>query len=126
MKTDKNSPFSDTKNYTDEVQAEIVAAYHHGLIKAVGGKFKPTDEITRAEMALLFYRAYEIQNGEKYKGNSDALFTDMKYSTNELKAAVSMLYDFKMAVGVNGQYMPTDFVSRAHGTKMIVQFLQAQ
>lgn len=126
LKTDKNSPFSDTKNYTDEVQADIAAAYHNGLIKGVGGKFKPTDEITRAEMALLFYRAYEIQNGETYKGNSNAPFTDMKYSTNELQAAVSMLYDFKMAVGVNGQYMPTDYASRAHGTKMLVQFLQAQ
>lgn len=126
LKTDKKSPFTDTKNYTDEVQADIAAAYHHGLIKGVGGKFKPTDEITRAEMALLFYRAYEIQNGKTYKGNSNAPFTDMKYSTNELQAAVSMLYDFKMAVGVNGQYMPTDFASRAHGTKMLVQFLQAQ
>lgn len=126
LETDKKNPFTDTQNYAKETQAEIAAAYHHGLIKGQDGKFKPTEKVTRSQMALMFYRAYEIQNGKKYAGEKKAPFTDISNYNAEAQAAASMLYDLGMASGEKGKYMPGNPTSRAQATKMLVEFLNTK
>lgn len=126
LETDKKNPFTDTQNYAKETQAEIAAAYHHGLIKGQDGKFKPTEKVTRSQMALMFYRAYEIKNGNKYAGQAKAPFTDMSNYNAEAQAAASMLYDLGMATGEKGKYMPGNPTSRAQATKMLVEFLNTK
>ncbi|QTD40811.1 DUF4430 domain-containing protein [Sporosarcina sp. Te-1] len=126
LETDKKNPFTDTQNYAKETQSEIAAAYHHGLIKLQDGKFRPSEKVTRAQMALLFYRAYEIQNGNKYKGQANAPFADMKNYDAEAKEAVNMLYALQMASGENGKYMPGASTTRAQATKMLMEFLNTK
>ncbi|MGG0670267.1 DUF4430 domain-containing protein [Lederbergia citrisecunda] len=123
LETDKKNPFTDTKHYAEETQAEIAAAYHYGLIKGQGGKFKPTEKVTRAQMALMFYRAYEIQNGKKYAGEVKAPFSDSNNYNAEAKRAINMVHELGMASGENGKYMPGDPTSRAQATKMFIEFL---
>lgn len=122
LETDKKNPFTDMQNYAKETQAEIAAAYHHGLIKGNDGKFKPADKVTRAQMALMLYRAYEIQNGKKYTGQTKMPFTDMSNYNEEAKRAVTMLYDLKMATGEKNKFMPSNSTTRAQATKMLIEF----
>ena len=122
LKTDKKDPFTDTAKYASETRAEIAAAYHHGLIKGIDGKFMPSDKVTRAQMALMFYRAYEIQNDTKYTGKTNAPFLDIKKYDAEAQKAIGMLYHLEMAAGENGKYMPGNSTTRAHAAKMIVEF----
>lgn len=126
LETDKKNPFTDTKNYAKETQSEIAAAYHHGLIKLQDGKFNPSEKVTRSQMALLFYRAYEIQHGNKYKGQANAPFADMKNYDAEAKEAVDMLYALQMASGENGKYMPGASTTRAQATKMLIEYLNTK
>ncbi|MBB4823244.1 hypothetical protein HNO89_000462 [Sporosarcina luteola] len=126
LETDKQNPFMDTQHYAKDTQADIAAAYHHGLIKGQDGKFRPTEKVTRAQMALLFYRAYEIQNGKKYAGQTKAPFSDMKKYNTEAKDAVDMLYALHMAAGENGKFMPGDSTSRGQATKMLIEFLNTK
>lgn len=122
LKTDKKDPFTDTVKYASETRAEIAAAYHHGLIKGKDGKFMPADKVTRAQMALMFYRAYEIQNGTKYTGMTNAPFPDIKKYDTEAQKAIGMLFNLEMAAGEKGQYMPGNSTTRAHAAKMIIEF----
>ena len=122
LKTDKKDPFRDTVKYASETRAEIAAAYHHGLIKGKDGEFMPADKVTRAQMALMFYRAYEIQNGTKYTGKTNAPFSDSKKYDAEAQKAIGMLYNLEMAAGENSKFMPGNSTTRAHAAKMIVEF----
>lgn len=126
LETDKGSPFTDTQHYAKETRAEIAAAYHHGLIKGKDGKFMPTEKVTRAQIALMFYRAYEIQYGTNYTGKTKAPFADMKKYDAEAQKAVNMLFDLEMAAGENGEYMPGNSTTRAHATKMMIEFLNVK
>ena len=122
LKTDKKDTFTDTAKYASETRAEIAAAYHHGLIKGKDGKFMPADKVTRAQMALMFYRAYEIQNGTKYTGKTDTPFADIKKYDAEAQKAIGMLFNLEMAAGEKGNYMPGNSTTRAHAAKMIIEF----
>lgn len=126
LKTDKKAPFLDTQKYAASTQAEIAAAYHNGLIKGIDGKFMPTQQVTRAQMALMLYRAYEVKNGEAYKFKQVAPFRDIHSYNMEAVKAMSMLYDLKMANGENGKFMPGNSTSRAHAMKMLIEFLNTK
>ncbi|WP_304442368.1 DUF4430 domain-containing protein [Sporosarcina sp. P21c] len=126
LKTDKKDPFTDTVNYADETRAEMAAAYHHGLVKGKDGKFMPAAKVTRAQIALMFYRAYEIQNGTKYNGETKTQFPDIKKYDAEAQKAIGMLYNLEMASGENGMYMPGNSTTRAHATKMIIEFSEVK
>ncbi|PIC82526.1 S-layer homology domain-containing protein [Sporosarcina sp. P1] len=126
LKTDKKAPFVDTQKYAASTQAEIAAAYHNGLIKGIDGKFMPTQQVTRAQMALMLYRAYEVKNGEVYKFKQVAPFRDIHSYNMEAVKAMSMLYDLKMANGENGKFMPSNSTSRAHAMKMLIEFLNTK
>ena len=126
LETDKKAPFPDIQKYASSTQAEIAAAYHHGLVKGRDGKFMPAQEVTRAQMALMLYRAYEVKNGEVYKFEKMAPFRDIRSYNMEAVKAMSMLYDLKMAKGENGNFMPSNSTSRAHAMKMLIEFLNTK
>lgn len=124
LKTDKKAPFMDIQSYASGTQAQIAAAYHSGLVKGKDGKFMPSDKVTRAQMALMLFRAYEVKNGEAYKMKQVAPFRDIHSYNMEAIRAMTMLYDLDMAKGENGNFMPNNSTSRAHAMKMLIEFME--
>jgi len=124
MKTDEAAPFLDIGTYAKETQAEIAAAYKHGLIKKQDGKFSPSNEVTRAQMALMLHRAHEYKTGEKYVAAQRAPYTDFGGYNDEAINAISMLHELNIATGDKGKYLPSNSTSRAHVAKMLINSLE--
>ncbi|MEK4426855.1 InlB B-repeat-containing protein [Solibacillus sp. FSL K6-1523] len=112
--------FTDIKDYTKEVQAEINVAFQLGLVKGDNGKFNPTSQITRAQFALILYRTYEMLTGKPYSPMQIAPFSDIGKYDKETKNAISMLYELGIAEGSEGNYMPSKPITRAEAAKILV------
>ncbi|MEK5040476.1 OmpL47-type beta-barrel domain-containing protein [Sporosarcina sp. FSL K6-3457] len=123
LKTDETAPFSDIGGYAAETKTEIAAAYHYNIIRGYpDGTFKPTEKVTRAHMALMLNRAYHQQKGMDYIVNDIAPYSDIKGYDEETVNAITMLYELDIATGSDRKYMPSHFTTRAHATKMLVNF----
>ncbi len=124
LQTTEAAPFTDTGNLSKETQAEIAAAYKYGIIKGQNGKFNPSDNVTRVQMALMIARAYEYKTGETYKPTANAPFSDIGNYNKETVNAISMLYELKIITGSDGKFMPQDPTTRAHAAKMFVNIME--
>lgn len=123
LKTDETASFSDIGGYAAETNTEIAAAYHYNIIRGYpDGTFKPTEKVTRAHMALMLNRAYNEQKGMNYIVNDIAPYSDIKGYDEETVNAITMLYELGIATGSDGKYMPSHSTTRAHATKMLVNF----
>ncbi|PID23875.1 S-layer homology domain-containing protein [Sporosarcina sp. P7] len=96
------------------------------MVKGKDGKFMPAAKVTRAQMALMFYHAYEIQNGTKYNGETKVPFPDIKKYDGESQKAIGMLYYLEMATGENGHYMQGISTTGTHAAKMIIEFSEVK
>ncbi|KAA0966856.1 multifunctional 2',3'-cyclic-nucleotide 2'-phosphodiesterase/5'-nucleotidase/3'-nucleotidase [Sporosarcina sp. ANT_H38] len=123
LKAEGTAPFSDIENYAAETKAEIVAAYEHGLIKGVNGKFMPSQKVTRAQFALMLERAYENYTGTKYTAAAKAPYADFGNYDAEAVNSISMLHELGIATGANGKFMPGRSTSREHAAKIVSNFI---
>ncbi|ETP67622.1 multifunctional 2',3'-cyclic-nucleotide 2'-phosphodiesterase/5'-nucleotidase/3'-nucleotidase [Planococcus glaciei] len=113
------SKFTDISKLPAERQAEINAAVKAGLIKGVTStKFNPNDKISREHFALIMNRLYDHASEKDYTMDKVAPFKDISKLNAESQKAVSMLYDFKISDGWNGNYMPSKFTTREETAKM--------
>ncbi len=124
LTTDEAAPFTDISKYAAETQAEIAAAYKYGIVKGNDGAFRPSDKVTRAQLALMIQRAYEAKTGKKYEVTNQAPFSDFGGYDQETINAISMLHELKIVDGNNGQFLPTQPTTRAHIAKMLVNFIE--
>ncbi len=123
LKTNVHAPFKDIENYDEAIKAEIAAAYQNGIIKGHNGKFKPSDKVTRAQLALMIMRSYEIVKDEPYIASEIAPFTDIALFDDETKNAISFLHEFDIASGTGGKFMPGNPVTRVQATKILVTYV---
>lgn len=119
------APFPDIRNYSKEAQAEVAAAYQFGIVKGSNGKFHPAAPVTRAELALMLERTFELASGQPYKG-SKAPFTDISHLDAETKNAIAFLYDYRIASGAGDQFMPHAPTTRGQAAKIFVNFAALQ
>ncbi|WPK12455.1 S8 family serine peptidase [Lysinibacillus louembei] len=124
LTANSNAPFSDVSKYASETQAEIAAIFEAGIAKGTDGKYMPSNEISRAQLALMLYRAYEVATGEKYAPKGDATFKDLGNYNAETRAAIAMVQELGIAAGDNGKFNPTNPATRAHASKMVINFLE--
>ncbi len=124
LTTEEAAPFTDISKYAAETQAEIAAAYKYGIVKGNDGAFRPSDKVTRAQLALMIQRAYEAKTGKKYEVTKQAPFSDFGGYDQETINAISMLHELKIVDGNNGEFMPTSATTRAHIAKMLVNFIE--
>ncbi|WP_293921594.1 S8 family serine peptidase [Metasolibacillus sp.] len=124
LTANSNAPFSDVSKYASETQAEIAAIFEAGIAKGTDGKYMPSNEISRAQLALMLYRAYEVATGEKYAPKGDATFKDLGNYNAETRAAIAMVQELGIASGDNGKFNPTNPATRAHASKMVINFLE--
>ncbi|PIC58264.1 N-acetylmuramoyl-L-alanine amidase [Sporosarcina sp. P12(2017)] len=119
------SAFTDLADYADSTKRDIQAAYDHGLVSGVNGHFMPNKPITRAQLALVLSRTYEIATGKPFTPTVAAPFTDIKKFSKDTQWAIAGLYQMNIATGDNGKFMPNDSTTRAHAAKMIVHSMEA-
>lgn len=124
LTTTEKAPFKDIANYDAETQQEISAAYAYGLIKGNNGQFNPGQPVTRAQLALMISRAYEQQTKQAYVAKDDMPFTDIAAYNEETKRAISMLYEFGIVTGSNGEFLPAAPTKRSHAAKILVNFAE--
>ncbi|PID04969.1 MULTISPECIES: S-layer homology domain-containing protein [unclassified Sporosarcina] len=117
--------FTDLADYADSTKTDIQAAYDHGLVSGVNGHFMPNKPITRAQLALVLSRAYEVATGKPFTPTVAAPFTDIKKFSKDTQWAIAGLYQLNIATGDNGQFMPNQSTTRAHAAKMIVNSMEA-
>ncbi|WP_431028182.1 S-layer homology domain-containing protein [Lysinibacillus sp. LZ02] len=119
-------PFKDMTTYAIETQSEVAAAYEAEIVKGAGTLFKPSEKITRAEVAMMMHRAYIHITGEQYEPTQVAPFTDIETYNDEYKQAITFLYDFDIATGVGntGKFNPAGYLTRAQAAKIIVNFYE--
>ena len=116
-----NVAFSDIASLEEATQKEITALAEAGIVKGQNGKFNPTAKVTRSQLALMFARAYELQNDAKKDLKAD--FSDISAYNAETKNAIALMNDLGIANGSNGKFMPGNNATRAHMAKMLSNYI---
>ncbi|MEY9973399.1 5'-nucleotidase/UDP-sugar diphosphatase [Lysinibacillus sp. RC46] len=113
--------FSDLANVNPATQKEITALAEAGIVQGVNGKFNPNTKVTRAQLSLMFARAYNLQHDAKTGLKAD--FSDISQYNAETQNAIALMKDLKIVSGVNGKFMPSNNATRAHMAKMLSNYI---
>ncbi|MGE7912380.1 S-layer homology domain-containing protein [Lysinibacillus xylanilyticus] len=122
LTTKEQAPFTDLASYDVGTQSAISAAYAYGLIKGMDGTFNAGLPITRAQLAVMFNRAYEYQQKQPYVVKGKAPFSDIASYDEETKHAKTMLYEQGIIIGSEGGFAPEAPTKRGHAAKIFINF----
>ena len=112
-------------SYTDVA----TSAWYYGAVETAaengavdrGGAFRPSDPITRREMAVMFVRALGLQSAAKLAETLDSPFTDVTADSGYITVA----YDLGIVNGKgNGKFAPSDTAKRQEAAAMIVRIYE--
>lgn len=124
----EDNAFLDISGYAPATQADIMAAYSNGLVRGQNGYFKPTNNVTRAQLALIAWRV--LEQGVDTKDFSSSLkhpFTDLGNFDNETIYAISALADLGIITKDEATFRPNDAATRADTAAIIsllIDYLQ--
>ncbi|WP_214629001.1 leucine-rich repeat protein [Paenibacillus agaridevorans] len=119
----KQVPFTDVQSIGKDVMEELEKAYAIGMVKGYPDQtFNPFADVSRAHLALIFYRTYEEVNGTPYEPRQLAYFSDTAGYDQETQNAIAMLVEIKIAEGSDENFSPDDQATRAQAAKMFVKF----
>jgi len=109
---------------------EVAAAAEFGIVKGDGtGKFRPTDTITRQEMAVMVIRAQALAGEEVVLSNAEIAavlggFSDAGQIGSWARAELAAAIDAGIVKGTsNNTVSPTATATRAEAAAMIIRFL---
>lgn len=122
LEAKNDAPFTDIASYPVATTKEIAAAYEAGIVKGANDQFNPSAKVTRVQLALMLSRAYTHQTGGAYTPQQNAPFSDISSYDVESVKAITMLYDFDIVSGENGQFKPSNPTKRAHAAKIFVNY----
>ncbi|MFS0689573.1 S-layer homology domain-containing protein [Sporosarcina sp. 179-K 8C2 HS] len=121
---DISVPFDDIGEYATATQSDIKTAFANGLVKGDNGHFKPTKNVTRAQLALMVWRvAMGELGGDMPASNTFTPPTDMgDYDTETIQAIATM-----SGLGVvsleDGAFHPTKPATRAFAASLLTKLL---
>ena len=96
----------------------VAAAFTKGLINGDGVNFRPNEDITRQDAAVIIFRFAE-NSGKKYTGG-DLTFEDADSISDYAKNAVAALSSDGTINGIDGKrFAPQERLTRAQCAKMI-------
>ncbi|MGD6875645.1 5'-nucleotidase C-terminal domain-containing protein [Bacillus infantis] len=124
MEAEGEAPFKDLDNVPENVKEEIAAAFEAGIIRGTSPEsFDPFKPISRAQMAAMLIRAYNLKNDVDYKAKS-VTFTDLKNLDAEMKNSVASAEELGFVKGYGDQFKPGAEATRAQSAKVISLFLK--
>lgn len=119
-------PFDDIKEDSWYYNS-IAAAYEAGWIQGVGGgKFAPSNRITREEMAVMIWKAYAYVRGGsagQEASTSELKFADAAKISKWAVEAVEQATANELIYGMNGSFKPEQYADRAQAAVMISRIL---
>ncbi len=102
----------------------IQTAVSNGIVRGDGEKFRPADEITREEMAVVCIGAYEQKLGEKEI--SEASIADSDSISSWAVEAVNKAYSAGLITGKEGgNFEPNAGTTRAEAAAVMVRLLNS-
>ncbi len=115
------SVFKDAADIKNWAKGYIKAAYEKGIISPYGdGTFKPAQDITREEMAVMIIKAMGLRpagNGSEFKDRSDI--------TINVRSYVSKAAKMNIIVGKgNNMFYPKDSLTRAEASKVLIEMIE--
>jgi 5'-nucleotidase len=120
LKTTEAAPFTDIAKAAPATQAEIAAAFKSGIIIGTSETtFEPNKPITRAQMATMMIRAYNVKKGVDYKATAAAGFTDISGLDAEVQNAISAAKELGFIQGYGDAFKPGQGATRAQGAKLL-------
>jgi 5'-nucleotidase len=125
LSTSETTKFTDTDKLSAQVKAEVAAAYANGIVAGRTEKsFAPYDSITRAEMATMLIRAYDLKNKTEYAAKATT-FTDIEALNAEMKNAVAAAQELGYVNGFDEKtFKPSNKTTRAEAAKVVGLFLK--
>lgn len=119
--TNSVSRFADLNGYSEQQKAAVEYIYHAGITTGISdSQYGPELDITRGDLATMVYRAF----GFSPSGNS-WVFNDVPPNAYYAQA-VNALYAKGIVSGVgNGDYAPTQRVTRQEALLMVQRAMQA-
>ena len=121
---DGETPFSDVSH--DAWYAPYVAwASENGLVNGFGGQFRPSDNITKQDMAVMLQRYAQTAGIQIPDMEAGITFDDDATISSYAKEAVYGLQKAGIVSGdINGRFYPKSSATRAQAAKMLAVFLQ--
>ncbi len=112
-----NSNFEDVKE-SDWFYPYVVIASSNGVVTGFNGKFRPNDNISRQDAAVILGR---LTNDAE---NTDvSVFNDEENVSQYALSSVKKLASMGIIRGVNNNFMPLKDITRAEAAAMIVRLL---
>lgn len=118
----QNTPFTDV-NSSDWFAPYIAGAYDIGLVIGDGQNFRPNEQITRQDAAVMIYR-FATHYDYKFEA-IDNSFTDKSAISGYATDAVNALVSASVINGMpDGSFAPESYATRAEAAKMIFEILE--
>lgn len=112
-----SNSFNDVDN-SKWYYADITTAVEHGVIKADKTNFRPTDNITREEMAVMLIRALGYDSLAEEAVKADTPFTDIVSN----KGYINLAYDFGIVSGKSATgFVPGGTALREEAAAMMIR-----
>jgi len=117
-------PFDDISEYAKETQTHIQTAFAHGFVKGDDGHFKPSENVTRAQLALMVWRtAASKLGGDIPASNSFTPPVDMGDYDAETIQAIATMSGLGIISLEDGAFHPTEPATRAFTASLLTKLL---
>lgn len=101
---------------SDWFYSYVLSLAKQNIITGYDGFFNPNDMITRQDAAVITHRALQ-KRGIEFKGGTE--FSDSDKISDYAKLAVSELSGISVLNGYNGEFHPTDSLTRAEAATVL-------
>lgn len=110
--------FADNMDTNQWYFQSIETAVEHGAVNTDTSNFRPNDNITREEIAVMLVKGLGYDNLVKTAEQADSPFVDVSRN----KGYINLAYDFGIVGGKgNGQFMPNATATREEAAAMMVR-----
>ncbi|WP_171650279.1 S-layer homology domain-containing protein [Paenibacillus foliorum] len=125
-------PVSPSKNIFNDIRSgdwfegQVYAAAEVGIVSGYDDQtFRPNQQISRQEMAVMIYRAMKFAGfDDSSKAGQNVVFADENLFENWAKEAISVMANKKIVEGVaSGKYDPTATATRAQSSVILSRML---
>jgi len=111
-------------NGIDWFASAVAAAYNAGIVRGYNGTFRPNDEVSRQEMAIMLMTALGFMGLENDNYADLSSFSDVSLIADWAYNAVSGAVGAGLMSGVgNGEFSPQTSATRAQATVVISRLL---
>ncbi|TXK80639.1 S-layer homology domain-containing protein [Paenibacillus sp. N3.4] len=124
--TSSTNPFRDLSS-GDWFEGQVYAAANAGIVTGYNDQtFRPNQQITRQEMAVMIFRAMKAAGyNESNTAGQSAVFSDENLFGDWAKEAISIMANLKIVEGIApGKYDAAGTATRAQSTVVLSRMLQ--